>query len=74
MGFWGINTSYSLITGSQNTNINSVISMSANTEYSIILTQQNTNINSCLFINTSYSNILPINKAFNGTIINNKFS
>jgi len=70
-----INTSYRVISGTQNTNINNVISMNANTEYSIILTQQNTNINSCLFINTSYyGKLLPINKAFNGTIINNKFS
>jgi len=70
-----LDASHITISGSANTNINNTISMNANTEYSIILVQQNTYINTSLFINTTYSGSnYPINSAFNGTIINNKFS
>ena len=70
-----LNTTRVTISGPANTPIITPINMSANTEYSIILTQQNTSINSSLFINTRYSgSIYPINSAFNGTILNNKFS
>ena len=71
-----LNTTQFTISGLPNTNINSKIPMNSNTSYSIILTQQNTYINTCLFINTTSSSgrIYPINSAFNGTILNNKFS
>ena len=70
-----IDATHVTISGSANTNISTNISMNANTEYSIILTQQNTYINSTLFINTTYNGaIYPINSAFSGTILNDKFS
>ena len=69
-----LNTTYGTISSSSPLSIY----MNENTEYTIILTQQNLFINSSLLINTSYSttlngSIYPINSAFNGTIINNKF-
>ena len=70
-----INVTHVTINGSANINSTTRINMTANTEYSIILTQQNTYINTSLFINTTYSGSnYPINSAFNGTILNNKFS
>ena len=70
-----LDTTYITIYGSANINSTTRINMAANTEYSIILTQQNTYINTSLFINTTCSGLnYPINSAFNGTILNNKFS
>jgi len=68
-----LNTTYININIVPNINSLTRINMDAQKEYSIILVQQNTYINSSLFINTSGS-IYPINSAFNGTILNNKFS
>jgi len=66
-----LNPTRTTLTGSANSVVTQTISMDLNTAYTIFLTQQNNNINTNMFINASYNGkYLPINSAFNGTVLN----